>query len=295
MSTIDQAAIDQFSADVHQKAQQLQARLRGWTKIIPMSGERFFYDGLGQVEAQEIVGRNQEVSFSDIDHNRRLLRRRRFFLALPIDASDERQVLLNPQGLYSEACAAAMERVYDRVVIEAMFASVTTGRDAGTTVTFASDGGLTINATAGTTYEKLLESMRKFINKEVGTAIKQDICLGVTGDEHEALMQETELTSGDFSRQYAVDGGRMTKAAGFDIVLYGASVDRPMLAVASTTRDCFAMTKKAMVVGLSESFSVSVKDRPDLVETKQVQVVFDLGAVRTEGIQIQKFQTTVAS
>lgn len=292
--TIDAALITQFSDQVHVAAQQMKARLRDKVQVKPMSGDIFAYDGLGAVEAVEQIGRHQPVAFSDITHTRRKIARRRFVLTLPIDASDVRGALINPQSEYAGACARSMERVFDRIVVDAMFAAVLTGRDMGTSVTFANDDGDTINATAGTTYEKLLETTRLFLDDDVGTDVPERMVLGLSGDEHEDLMLETELVSGDFSRQYAVDNGRMIRAAGYELVHFAGAATTPILAVSGGTRDCFAMSTRAMCVGMSKEMAIKIEVRPDLVETTQVQIVFDLGAVRTEGKLIKKFQTTDA-
>ena len=290
--TIDAALVTQFSAQVHVAAQQMKARLRPHVQIKQMSGDVFAYDGLGDVEAIEQTGRHQPVVFSDAQHTRRKIARRRFTLTLPIDASDVRGALVNPSSEYPQACAHAMERVFDRIVVDAMFAAVLTGRALDTSVTFANDDGDTINATAGLTYEKLLESTRLFLDDDVGIDIPEQMLLGLSGDEHEDLMQETELVSGDFSRQYAIEKGRMISAAGYDLIHFAGAATTPILAVASGTRDCFAMSNRAMCVGMSKEVSIKIQERPDLHETVQVEVVFELGAVRTEGKLIKKVQTT---
>lgn len=292
VETIDAALTTQFSDLIHNEAQQVKARLRDKVQVKAMSGDIFAYDRLGAIEATEQIGRHQPVNFSDIEHTRRKISRRRFVLTIPIDASDVRGMLLNPQGDYAQACVRAMERVFDRIVVEAMFAAVLTGRDMGTSVAFSSDGGATVTATAGLTYAKLVEIMTGFINEDVGNDVPERLVLGVSGDEHSALMQETELVSGDFSRQYAIDKGRLTMAAGFELVPFAASVTRPILDVTSTVRSCFAMSTRAMCVGISKEMGLKIENRPDLVETTQVQIVFDLGAVRTEGVLIQKVTTT---
>lgn len=290
--TIDNNLITQFSDSLHVSAQQIRARLKAYFAMIPMIGDRFAYDGLGDVEARELSGRINATVFDDIEHFRRKIKRRRFVVTLPIDASDVRGMLLDPKGPYAGACIMAMERVFDRVGVEAATADVLTGREFGTTTTFAGDGGSTINATAGTTYEKLLETLKFWRNNEVGGMIPERRILLMTGTEEEALMKETELISGDFSRQFVVDQGEITKGMGFDFIIYGADVTNPILAVNSGTRDCLALTERSLVYGLSKQMGVTVKDRPDLVETNQVQIIGELGAVRTEGVLAQKFQTT---
>lgn len=292
MGTIDNHLIIQFSDMLHVKAQQIKSRLRPHVTIKPMTGDQFAYDGLGIVEAREVVGRIQPTVFDSIDHNRRKIRRRRFVVTLPIDESDVRAVLTDPQGPYAESSMRAMERQFDRVGVEALFADVATGREFDTAVSFASDGGLTVNATAGLVYEKLLEIRKNWRNNDIGTDIPEALLLLITGTEEEQLMKETELTSGDFSKQFVVDQGEMTKAVGLNLIVFGADVPNPILAVSGGTRNCAAITGRGLCYGLSKSMSITVKDRGDYVETKQVQIIGELGAVRTEGLLVQKVQTT---
>jgi hypothetical protein len=185
-----------------------------------------------------------------------------------------------------------MERVFDRVVVEALFANVLTGRDFGTSVTAATDGVATVTATAGLTYEKLLEINQNFIDKEVGNEVPVSKMFAISGDEHTALMKENELVSGDYSRQYVVDAGEMVKANGLNLVKFAGGITRPILTVAAGVRSCFAMAQNAMCVGMSKEMEIKIQERPDLHETTQVEIIFELGAVRTEGVLVKKVTTT---
>lgn len=292
IQSIDNALVTEFSDRVHADAQQIRARLRGSTLVKPMSGDIFAYDGLGTVDATELIGRAQPVVFGDIEHKRRKIARRRFVLTLPIDASDVRGALLNPEAEYSMACVRAMERVHDRVIVESLFADVQTGREFDTTVTFANDGGETVDATGGLTYVKLLEIGRRFMDNDVGNDLPEDIVMSITGDEHEALMQETELTSGDFTRQFVVEKGRIVMAAGIRLIPFAAGVANPIIDVSGGVRKNFAMSTRGACLGLSKNMTLKVQERNDLVETDQVQIIFQLGAVRTEGKLVQQVQAT---
>ena len=290
--SIDKALIIEFSAMLHKKTQQIRARFRPYVRIKPMSGDVFAYDGLGDVEAREATGRVQTTVFDDIDHLRRKIKRRRFVVTLPIDKMDDLGVLINPEAEYAEACIRAMERVFDRVGMDAVFASVETGRDFETTVSYLSDGGFTINATAGLTYDTLLNIHQNWIDSNVGNDIEEKMVFAISGDEHTALMKETELISGDFSRQFVVDRGSITQASGLELVKFAGNSRMPVLPVNSGTRDCLAMTTRALCYGLSKEMTITIKDRPDLVDVRQVQIIGILGAVRTEGVLVQKIQTT---
>lgn len=293
VDSINDNLITQFNDMLHVKAQQIRARLKPFVQMKPMVGELFAYDGLGLVEAREVNGRLTPATFDDIEHNRRRIKKRRFVVNLPIDASDVRSMLIDPKGPYAEACTRAMERQFDRVGIEASFADVQTGREFGTTVTFGNDGGLTVDATAGVTYEKLLELRQNWINNEVGTDIEESMILCITGDEENALMQEIELTSGDFSRHFVVDKGRMTEAVGMNLIAFGADVPVPILNVTGGVRDNVAFTPRGLCYGISQNMKIKVQERSDFIEVDQVQIIGEWGAVRTEGLLVQKFTSTV--
>lgn len=282
----------QFGDTLHVLAQQQKSRLRPYVMERMMQGEAMSYDGLGTVEARELTGRLNKTQFADIEHLRRKIPRRQFEVTLPIDQFDVEGRMSNPQQDYAQAVMMAMDRMYDRVCIEAMFADVQTGKDFSTTITATSDGVLTVNATGGLTLAKLLEIQQNFVDNEIGNDIPIDIVYGITGDEQTTLLQISQLTSGDFTRQYALERGALTYAVGIGLVKFGAGVSNPMLAVSGGVRTSFALSTGGLCVGLSRDFGIKVSDRNDYINVTQVQVTGVIGAVRTEGKRIQKVTTT---
>lgn len=292
VQSIDQALVEEFSDVVHQEAQQMQSRFKPYVIQKQMSGDVFAYDGLGRVDAREVSGRNVAATFDDIDHNRRKIARRRFVINLPIDKSDVRGTLMSPESEYAKAVAAGMMRKFDKVVYDAAFADVLTGRDFGTTVTAASDGVSTVDATAGLTYEKLLEIKQNFMDNDVGLDVGEDIFLSITGDEHTALMGEIELVSGDYTSEFAVENGQITRALGMHLIPFAANANVPVIGVSGANRELVAASNRGICVGVSKEMQVNIQERNDLIETDQVQVIMEIGAVRTEGVLVQKVQTT---
>lgn len=292
IQSIDTALITEFSDMVHHQAQQMQSRLKPYAKVQQMSGDLWAYDGLGRVEAREVLGRNAPATFDDITHNRRRIARRRFVINLPIDASDVRGALLNPESEYAKAVAAGMLRQYDRVMYQAAFADVLTGRDFGTTVTATNDGVVVVDATAGLTYEKLLEVRQNFYDRDVGVDDSEQIYLTIGGREHTNLLGEIELTSGDFGRQMPVDKGRIASALGMDLVLFASSVASPIIPASGGERQLLAASSRGIVLGVSKEMSIKIEPRNDLIETTQVQVLCEIGAVRSEGVLVQRVRVT---
>lgn len=289
---IETAQVIQFSSAVHLAAQQMKARFATMFPVKQLVGKSFAYDGIGSIEAQELTGRFNRVTFSDLKVTRRKIGRRRFSLTLPIDGDDVSKVLLNQEAEYAQACSMAMARVYDRIGIEASLAIVQTGEDMDTAVSFATDGGQTVTATAGLTYEKLLEVIQNFIDADVGNDMVESFVFCITGDEHTALMKELELTSGDYTRTSNVDKGAIQEAVGLKLIKFAANATSPILSVSGGVRDCIAMSSRGLCYAMPKQFELVVQDRADLVQTKQVQVNWTLGAVRTEGVLVQKVTTT---
>lgn len=289
---IETAQVIQFSDQVHVAAQQMRARFAGTFPVKQLKGKAYAYDGTGSIEAQELSGRFNKVTFNELKITRRKIGRRRFSLTIPIDEDDASKVLLDQEREYDKACAMAMARVHDRIGIEAALADVATGEDFETTVTFTNDGGQTVDAAAGLTYEKLLEIVQNFIDEDVGNDMLEDFLFCISGDEHTALMKETELTSGDFSRQFAVDKGKITQAVGMRLITFAANATNPILSIVEGERRNIAMSSRGLCYAMPKQFEIKVQDRTDLVQTKQVQVNWTLGAVRTEGVLVQMVETT---
>lgn len=290
---IDTALATQFADQVHLNGQQMKTRTRDKVEVSPMSTNDMTVETLDSLEAIEITSRHQKTQGQDIVHGRRRLRMREFRCTIYLDNKDEVSVLIDPERNYAAAVAKAMYRQFDRIVLEAMLADVYTGKDMTTLVTAANDGVITVDATAGLTYDKLLEITQNFMDKEIGTEIEEDIYYAHTGEEHTDLMQETELTSGDFTREYAIEKGKIVRAAGINLVAFGGKVSNPLLQVSgANVRSTIAWASGAVKVGLAKDAEVYVDIRPDLNRAKQVQAVLMMGAVRKEGARVQKVNTT---
>ncbi len=303
--------------------------MRAFVQIIKIQGKQTMYDGLGTVEAQEISGRFPEVTFSDIEHTRRKIPRRRFAVAIPIDERDVNDIMQQPDNMYATDIIRAMERVFDRLTIEASFVSVFTGEDATVEVTAATDGVATVDATGGLTYDHLLELSTAFINNDVGTDMPENFFLAITGDEHRALLadfrvvqydakgktannvgggtmsftaaagsesiQVNPLTASEFTnRSGLIDNGCLVNAAGFSIIPFAANAPNPVIETLGSSSDyrrCVAASTRAIVVGIHDELEIETQSRTDLIQTRQILAVVTMGALRTEGILIQELRT----
>jgi hypothetical protein len=289
----DTVQITEFNAALDVQEQQMTSRLLPYVIRKGINGDDFAYDGLTEVQAYHANGRNPDIQPVEAGFTRRKMSRDRVVVTLLVDNKDVRGMLTDPQSQLAALCIAAVERETDRVIYDAMFASVYTGRNFGTTVSAATDGQLTVDATAGFTYEKLLEIRANFIDSEVGNQGQTPIVIGISGDEHTDLMSEVELTSGDYTSQYVIQKGIITQALGMDLVAFGAgaNITDPILEI-DTYRISFALAKGGVALGISLERKVEVKDYPTKIETSIINVIKELGAVRTAGVRVQKVTLT---
>lgn len=291
---INNALVIQFSDQVHTRAQQMKSRLRDKVELKMVKGEDYAYEDIGSLEAIEITSRHQKTQGQDIAHGRRRIRMREFRATIYLDKKDQLETLIDPQKNYALAVARSLYRKFDAVAASAAFADVAVGKNFENILTFAQDGGLTVNATSGATWDTLLEVEENFIDNDVGTDEVEDFYLTITGEENTDLKGEIELTSGDFNRDFDSRDGKLARVNGMEIVRFAANAAQPILNVAASTRNCIAASKRGICVGVSEELTVEIDKRPDLNGAIQVQSSMFLGAVRTEGKLVQRYQTTVS-
>jgi hypothetical protein len=291
-NALDPVLVNEFANRTLLKTEQLISKLRPFAMPVEVKGENWFTNDVGGVEFQAVNGLYQPVQFSQLAWGRRAMIHQRIYAAIPIDAANERQILEDLNGVYSARLAAGFNRYIDRLFVTALLATVLTGKAGTTSTTFSSDGGFTVDATAGLTYEKLLEIIQNWIDADYDVAGENKM-LTVTGDEHTELMGELELVSGDFTnRPKPSDSGMIERAAGLELIKFGGAVQNPILPVASGVRSLVATLGKPLIFGISKNLSITKQERNDLIETSQILAVADIGAVRVEGGRVQKVDVT---
>lgn len=290
--TFNQAWKDVFTTNIYQKIEQELAKTAPYVTTVPLMGERMFYDRLGGLEDRELSGRYNLVQWDTPEFDRRMMTRREFAVAVPVDENDVEFMLTDPTSALVQKVVAALQRRKDRIALEAALGSVRTGKDGTTTVTAAADGVRTVNATGGLTYEKILEINQNFIDDEVSVDDNVRQVIFLTGKEHTQLMGETEFISADYTRQFVIEAGRIKTVMGNDIVKFGANATNPILSVSGGVRDCIAMATGAILLGIQKDIDLKVDERKDYHHTTQITATLKIGGMRMEGKRVQKLTTT---
>lgn len=289
-SQVPEWFVTQFSDMVHVQAQQMQTRLRDKVIVKDVVGEELTYNTLEETEANEITSRFAPKKISDPEQSVRYCKMRHFEHNIMIADYDDLKQLVDPQAEYAMNAARAFYRKVDRLIVEAFTRDVTIGRRTQSTVTAASDGVTTIAAaTSGLTYAKAAKIKKTFTNNEVGNDLPEDICLAYTGYQEEDVLNEEKFTSGDYTNRFAQENGEVTRVLGMETVKFGGDVTNPILKKDGSNRECFAFTKRAVVLGLNKDLEISASVRNDLEgDPIQITAKMYMDTMRTEGKLVQK-------
>jgi hypothetical protein len=288
--TLDSQYQVEFGKMVHVLAQEKMSKLLPYVKMQDFQGEDFAYDRFGLIVDQEIVERFKPIVLTDAAWDRRWMAPRYFAVPVGIDPKDVDKMRRTPQPELAEACVNALMRRRDKIIYEAAFADVRTGKSAAATtaVTFANDGGVTIDATGAFGLATLQEIKRNFVNNAVATDVDVNIALTVDGKRIEDLLGDTQLTSFDYNTEKPLTKGTIGQAYGMQLIPYASGTQDPLLTVAAAERNLLALAEMGIVFAKGV-ISVRIEKRIDMFgQPTQIVAEMAVAALRTEGVRVQK-------
>ncbi len=271
---------------------------------VTVEGEKLFIDGIAPVDYRIDNSYNAKSQGVSANLFRRKLTTDRMIIEVDYDKHwFNKTTSENPTALITPEMMKASFRFLDKTGITASFADVGYGREGSSTLTFAQDGGLTLDATAGVTDAILRKINHRFTGKEV---IEPDgmaaVNFVITEDEQYDMGGLTNLISADFQRFYPAQAAGKPNGSGFAMVhgmqsvTFGAQADTgKMLAESSGTRDCIALANDALIFGMASDgvqFEI-IPLKESTISMVRLRLVMTAGCVRKNGAQAIKFQTTV--
>lgn len=288
--TLESQYVVEFGKQVHVLAQEKMSKLMPYVKMVDFQGEDFAYDRFGLLADQEIVQRFQPIQLTDAAWDRRWMAPRFFAVAVGVDGKDLEKMKRDPGGELAEGCVNALMRRRDKIIYEAAFADVRTGKSAAATtaVTFANDGGTVIDATASFGLATLQTIKKNFVNNAVATDSEVSMALTVDGTRIEDLLSETQLTSFDYNTEKPLVNGTLGRAYGMDLIPYASGAQDPLLVSASSERQLLALAQEGIVFAKG-IVGIRIEKRIDMFNTPtQIVAEMVVAALRTEGVRVQR-------
>ena len=301
--SIDQAALQNFKDSYLELAQQKTTKLGASSAVTYLSsnGKTNNMARIGRIDLDEVATRNPDKQFGDYAVDNRQFSKRRFTKTIQIDKKhDVNELIKDPTSDIIKQLVNAKNRVLDRVIVAAAVGNVLTGApdEAPTTTSAANDGVITVDATAGVTYEKIQELTENFINNDLQEEDYAGSIIGVTGAEHTDLMSEDKFINNDYINGSPVGEGMMNRTGLYNIVKFagsvtgGIQVSAPIIPEGATTRDCPVLAPESVAIAM-EIGNLSVEKSATKVNSNDITIDLWVNGMRTEGARVQILQTTI--
>jgi len=304
---ISNGLLIEFHNEINTQIQQRIARLKPYVDIIPINGEFKYLDDMGGVEFEL---NNQVFATTrydqEVEYHRRKLSTNRYLCDRPIDLNIKSEQSAKEQFMMklADQIAAAAARKVDKVLIEAIEANATD--NANNSISFATDGGITVNATAGFTFDQFMNAKRQLMQQGWGIDEETGLLFLTTEQERITLESETEISSADYAKGYGVvkdTNGDLKRLRGVDLLTYPSAPQHGvvMLPVASSIRSNYMLNTKgrgstsgALVIGIQKDFNLEIVEAKETRhDTLLLKGSIKMGATRQANSGIVKITTTV--
>ena len=270
-NTISKAFVQQFQDNLIHLAQQKGSRLRGAVNEQSVTGEKFNFERLGTVAAVAKTTRHTNTPVLDVPHSRRTATMADYHWADLIDSEDKVRMLVTPESHYAKSGANSMARAIDDLIITAATGNAVDGD--GSNVALPS-GQKIVHGSAGLTLAKLITAKEILDGNDIDPDEERYMVLG--SKQVSNLLNTTEVKSADYNSIKALVQGDIDTFMGFKFLR------SERLALASTTRTCFAFTASAMGLGIGADVKTQIDVRPDKSYAHQVYLSFVAGATRVQ-------------
>lgn len=291
--TVSIAFTSQYSDQLYDLVEQQGSRLLNTvsSKIIT-NAEDAYFERLGSSGvAQERIGRHSLSEPSDIEHSRRVMRIRDFYVEHWLDKHDQLRMLIDPKNKYVMKQSYSLGRKIDQRIVT-MATGNSTAVDAvyGTSNVALPSGQYGSKDTGGTNsglnVDKLLEAQRIYDQNDCAESAKRT-CV-VAAKDKESLLKTTEVGSQDYNNVYALVSGKINSFCGFDFVLYNS------LSGAGTSGDprlVLTYEKEAMGVAFLRNIVSRIFEDEQRFFMWRVQSEMSMEAIRVEEERVVVIKT----
>ena len=275
MSTqITTAFVNQFSSNVSMLSQQMGSLLRPAVDVESVTGEKAFFDQVGEAAAVARTSRHQDTPLVTTPDSRRQVSLTTFEWADLIDDSDKFRMLIDPTSSYARAAAAAIGRAMDDEIIDALGGDAKTGKDGSTTTSFPAGQKIAVGG-AGLTIAKLVSAKKLLDANDVDPSVKRYIV--VSPEQIEDLLNSTTVTSSDFNTVKALVQGDINTFVGFEFI-----VSNRLKVDGSSNRLVYAFAQDGIKLAVGKDVMARIEERADKSFSTQIYYCASFGSTRME-------------
>ena len=265
----------QFQARVQHLLQQHGSRLRRAVLEQSYTGSKrqVAVEQIGKVTAVQKQGRHADLPTVEVPHARRWVTPVTYEFRDFVDTPDQIRMMFDSRSQYAKAFSDALGRAMDEAILSAMFGTSVTGEDATGTEAFNTTDYSIANASADLTVAKLLTAREKLLSADNDP--QEEWYIAVRGKQLESLLNDTQVTSGDYNTVKALVEGDVGKFAGFNFI------HTQLVPLSGTDRAVPAWVHSGMHLGVLNDIRTPIDWLPEK-QAYQVAGIGDFGATRTQ-------------
>lgn len=234
---------------------------------------------IGAVVAQKKTARHADTPLIETPHSARWVEPVDYEWADLIDQQDKLRLLADPQGPYAQNGAYAMGRAMDQEILEQALATSKTGAQGGSTEAFDTTNYQIAVGGTGLTVDKLRTAKRMLMAAKVNV-MREPLYIAITAQQHADLLNEPEVTSGDYNRTLVLVDGIVQRFMGFNFI-HVEDMSSYLLDGSSDQR-CVCWAKSGLHLGIWNDITTRITERDDKSYATQVYVKETIGATRTQ-------------
>ena len=241
-------------------------------------------DYVGPAEFGERTTRLADTVLSEFEHKQRWIEPKDYDFAVMVDRLDKLRMLYDPMSPYVEAARMGAARKEDDAIIAKFFATARTGK-LGTTNTAYNANNTVAVGTTGLSVAKLRAMRKLILTNEIDLETEQAYC-GVTAQQLDDLLGETQVTSSDYAAVKALVDGNVSRFMGFEFVRLEAWPTTGT--TPNATRSLPVWVKGGMHLGDWQTLNTMITPRPDKNNLPQLHMSMSFGATRLDELKVYK-------
>jgi hypothetical protein len=245
---------------------------------------------IGPVEFIERSSPYGDTKLTELEHTQRWITGAEYDVAVLVDRLDTLKMIYDPTSPYVERFREAAARKQDQIIMDKFFATAKTGVD-GNTDTIFPVGNIIAHGAVNLILTKL-RTLRKLVKKNHVDLMSARPKIAVTAEQIDSLIAETTTSSVDFNAIKPLVDGEIATFMGFDFIGYeefgGKGI--PKDTSSGVVRLCPVWVPDGMHFGTWEDLVITINNRPDKNNIKQIHGTFTSGATRLEENKVYQLQ-----
>lgn len=285
--------VNDYKTTVQFLMQQVGSRFRGAVTEDSYKGQQGkAVEQFGSATAQKRTTRNSDTPIITLQQDARWVFPNDYEWGALIDDQDKLRMIIDPTSPTAQAAAFAMQRGQDDEIINAFFATAFTGQFGTTSETFDTTDyqvGQNVGGTSSSLNVAKLQAALKALMKANKGELREPAYCAISSEEHDALLKEPQVVSGEYSNSLVLEEGRVKRFMGFDFII----TERLQNDSTGTYRLIPCWVKSGMHLGVWEDIVAEVTKRADKSYSTQIYTRMTIGATRLQQGKVVQILATI--